>query len=188
MLRITGGKFRGRNLKTLKGKGTRPMLSRVRKSLFDIIGNRVEGADFLDLFAGTGSVGIEALSRNAHRAVFVENNQRAIQVIFQNLSMLGLQNSSEVYKINVLAWLDSVSEKNDASLKFDIIFVGPPYFKELANRTLQGISEAGVLKESGVIFVQHHKKEKITVPDPFTLIEQRRYGDIVLSIIKEKNK
>lgn len=183
MLRITGGQLRGRKIKTLEGKGTRPMLSRIRKSLFDLIGNRITDADFLDLFAGTGSVGIEALSRNAASATFIEKEAAAIEVINGNLSLFDLSGRARVYRRDVLSWLSLVAGEGEA---FDIIFVGPPYFQNLADKVLEQIPGAGILKEDGLIFIQHYKKEKIVVPDGLELAEERKYGDMFLSIITLK--
>ena len=150
MMRITGGEFRGRKIKTLEGMDTRPILTRVRKSLFDIIGPGIAGSDFLDLFAGTGSVGIEALSRGAGSATFVENAGKAVQVIRDNLRLLGIAEKSRVCGNDVLSWLNIASESGE---KYGIIFIGPPYFKSLADKTLASLSKMDLLESGGNIFV-----------------------------------
>ena len=180
MMRITGGEFRGRKIKTLEGMSTRPISEMARKALFDLIGPRVIGSDFLDLFAGTGSVGIEALSRNAGSAVFVENAGKAVQVIEHNLKTLGIEDKSSVFRNDVLSWLNIASERGN---EFDIIFIGPPYFKGYADRALDSLAKKSVMKKGGVIFVQRHKKEKVIIPDGLALADERKYGDTVLSII-----
>ena len=183
MMRITGGEFRGRKIKTLEGLSTRPISEMARKALFDLIGPRVIGSVFLDLFAGTGSVGIEALSRNAASAVFVENAGKAVQVIEYNLKTLGVEGRSSVFRNDVLSWLNIASEKGD---EFDIIFVGPPYYKGYADRALDSLAKKNILKKGGLIFVQRHKKEKVIIPGGFELADERKYGDTVLLIIKVK--
>ncbi|PIV57489.1 16S rRNA (guanine(966)-N(2))-methyltransferase RsmD [Candidatus Desantisbacteria bacterium CG_4_10_14_0_8_um_filter_48_22] len=183
MMRITGGEFRGRKIKTLEGISTRPISEMARKALFDLIGPRVIDSAFLDLFAGTGSVGIEALSRNAVSAVFVENAEKAVRVIEYNLKTLGIGGRSSVFRNDVLSWLNIAEAKGD---EFDIIFIGPPYYKGYADRVLDSLEKKNVLREGGVIFVQRHKKEKVIIPGGLALADERKYGDTVLLIIKVK--
>ena len=118
-LGVIGGRYRGRRLQSLAGKGTRPMLGRLRQRLFDILQGRVEGCSFADLYAGTGAVGIEALSRGARRCVFVEDNPRAVRVIRNNLQTLGLSKRALVRQVSVRRAINRLSA--------EIWFLGPPY-------------------------------------------------------------
>jgi 16S rRNA (guanine966-N2)-methyltransferase len=118
-MRVVGGEFRSRRLKTIPGQATRPTPERLRETLFDILGARIEGAVFLDAYAGTGAVGIEALSRGASRCVFLERSRKAVAVIQQNLQTLGLQPRASVFQVTVLSAL--------AQHPADIAFLDPPY-------------------------------------------------------------
>ncbi len=133
-MRVVGGKFRSRALASLPGTSTRPMLGRMRQTLFDILQGRIEGREFADLYAGTGAVGIEALSRGAGRAVFVESSAAAVQVVRRNLASLGLDGQSEVRLSRV--------EHALGTIRADIFFLGPPYEATLEyTRTLTALSE-----------------------------------------------
>ncbi len=118
-MRVIGGEFRSRRLKTIPGLGTRPTPDRLRETLFDILGARVEGAVFVDAYAGTGAVGIEALSRGAARCVFLEISRRAAETIRENLCALGVEQRARVIQGKVLTAL--------AGLSADIVFLDPPY-------------------------------------------------------------
>lgn len=181
MIRIIAGEARGRIVKTLPGKEVRPILARIRKSLFDILSRKVVNATFLDLFAGNGTVGLEALSRGAQKAVFVDNDPRCIKIIQQNLENFRYLDKAELWQVDVLRRLPD-------RYKFDLIFVGVPYkdinkvMLSLTEPTLQAIDRAGILEQSGWIIVQHHKTEK--VPEQcgsFTQFRQKKYGDSCLS-------
>jgi 16S rRNA (guanine966-N2)-methyltransferase len=121
-MRVIGGEFRSRRLKTVPGLATRPTPDRLRETLFDLLAPRIAGAVFLDAYAGTGAVGIEALSRGAARCVFLESNRVAVQVIRQNLQSLGIENRARIVPGRVLATL--------ASQQADIVFIDPPYEQE----------------------------------------------------------
>jgi 16S rRNA (guanine(966)-N(2))-methyltransferase RsmD len=185
-IRILGGEARGRVLRTL-GEGdlsVRPMLSRMKKSLFDILRPRLDGAAFLDLYAGTGAVGIEALSRGSRHVVFVEMSPRSIVVIQQNLAMLGWEKRAEIVRLDVTRGLAGLSGP------FDIIFLGPPYKDEqkqmlaLTGPTLKAICDAHILAPGGVIVGQHHIKEPVAVPPGLTLFRREKYGDTIISFFQ----
>ena len=121
-MRVIGGEFRSRRLKSIPGLDTRPTPDRLRETLFDILGSRVEGAVFLDAYAGTGSVGIEALSRGAVRAIFIERSKNAARVIRENLASLGIEDRALVVTTSVASSV--------AGYKADVVFVDPPYDRE----------------------------------------------------------
>ena len=143
-MRVIAGEFRSRRLKTLHGLETRPTPDRLREALFNVLAPSIAGAIFLDGYAGTGAVGIEALSRGARRAVFVEKNRAAVAVIRDNLAALGLENRAEVYTGSALPVLERV--------KADIVFLDPPY--ERTNETEAALHALGAA-ESGLVIVQH---------------------------------
>jgi len=143
-VRVIGGEFRSRRLKSMPGLDTRPTPDRLRETLFDILGSRIEGAVFLDAYAGTGTVGIEALSRGAARAIFVERSKRAARVIRENLASLGIENRARV-----------VTDSSASALRshaVDIVFLDPPYEHET-----EYASALNVLGENPppLVIVQH---------------------------------
>jgi 16S rRNA (guanine(966)-N(2))-methyltransferase RsmD len=152
-MRIIGGEARSRRLRTLKGGAVRPTLGRVRQRLFDILGQRVVGARFLDLFAGSGAVGIEALSRGAAAAVFVEADRRAVGRIRENLAEIDLRGKSRVIAARVETALKRLASEGE---QFEIVFLDPPYDRgEALEATLDRLGETGeLLAEGGVVVVQ----------------------------------
>ena len=149
-LRVVGGRYRGRRLMSLAGMATRPMLGRLRQRMFDILQGRVEGRVFADLYAGTGAVGIEALSRGARRAVFVDDSARAVRVIRKNLELLGLSAQANVCQGTVRRVI--------GRLHADLWFLGPPYeaHQEYLD-TLAALSRRPV----GIVIAQHSRDLKL---------------------------
>jgi 16S rRNA (guanine966-N2)-methyltransferase len=152
-MRIIGGEAKSRRLHALKGRSVRPTLGRVRQTLFDMLGRRVAGARFLDLFAGSGAVGIEAISRGAARAVFVESDRRAVSRIRDNLAETGLGEKSRVMATSVATALARLANERE---RFDVVFLDPPYQRERAvESTLTQLGEpGGLLADDGMVIVQ----------------------------------
>lgn len=179
-MRISGGILRKRKIKTKKGDSTRPLLSRIRKSLFDIIGEEIRGSKFLDLYAGSGAVGIEALSRGAKEAIFVEKDNLALRIIKENLDLCGLSHLSIIYEKDVLKILPVLLKKE----RFDFIFVAPPYYKKMQDKTLSILEKKKI--EGLVVIVQHSSKEKVNFKrENMKLLKQKRYGDTILTFLME---
>lgn len=173
-MRIIGGTFKGRKLTSFSGQRIRPTSDRVREAIFDILPIGWGGKEVLDLFAGTGGLGIEALSRGAKRVVFVENHPQALLVLKRNLRDLDLRECCEFVKLNVEAGIRS-AEKNRWT--FDVVFLDPPYATGLADSTLRLIAESHILKAGSLVVVEHPCKE--TFSDryrPLKMIDQRKYG------------
>ena len=172
-LRVIAGEAKGRKLRMVSGTGTRPITDRVKESLFSILAGDVPGSQFLDLFAGTGSVGIEALSRGAAQATFVESSARALTTLTANLELTRLADRARVVRGDVFRFLGG---RPDAP--FDIVYVAPPQYADLWLRTVQLIdSHPGWLTERGVLIAQMHPKEW-TPPKLLRLRveDDRRYG------------
>jgi len=165
------GKFGGRRLAAPPGRGTRPTADRVREALFSMLGD-VSGAHVLDLFAGSGALGIEALSRGAASAAFVESDARAAAVVRRNLDSLGLR--AEVRRQDALRFLAA------AEGSFDLVLADPPY--DSASRIAGPLAERlpGVLAEGGRIVTESDKR--IPLELPFRLLRERTYGDIRIAI------
>jgi len=177
MIRITGGDLRGRVLRTLRGVDSRPTLSRVREAVFNILGGDVEGAAFVDLFSGVGTVGIEALSRGARRAVFVERDALCIRVLRRNLVDLGLEDRARVVRTDVLRWLGR------GPGRFGIVFADPPYGSGLAVETLRALGAAPVLEGWGV--VQHGRRERLPAgAGGLERVRSRRYGETAVDFYR----
>jgi 16S rRNA (guanine966-N2)-methyltransferase len=175
-MRVIAGEAKGRKLLSVSGQATRPITDRVKESLFNILGRQIVDALFLDLFAGTGSVGIEALSRGARRAVFVERNRQALKVIAENLKRTGLADRAKVVSSDVFKFL---REEFDA--KFDIVYLAPPQYKGLWAKTLLALDGWELLADGGLIIAQIHPKEFTPLDlTSLQLADQRKYGSTLL--------
>jgi 16S rRNA (guanine(966)-N(2))-methyltransferase RsmD len=176
-LRIISGSAKGRRLRSVPGKTTRPITDRTKESLFNILGSDIQGANFLDLFAGTGSVGIEALSRGALFARFIDNQRNAIKTIQQNLQATGLENCAEVIHKDACKYLGQTPDKI-----FEYVYIAPPQYKQLWKRALLKVdTKTGWLAPDAWIIVQIHPVEF----EPLNLkntseFDRRRYGSTLL--------
>lgn len=175
-MRVIGGKAKGRAIKSVPGDGTRPILDRVKVPLFDILRPRLSGMRVLDLFAGTGAVGIEALSQGAASCIFLDTSAAAIKVIKENLTVTGLSDSAEVRHTDAFGYLRRTEKE------FDLIYVAPPQYKGVWIEAMQTIAERpNLLATDGLIVVQIDPKEY----EPLSLTsfkesEERRYGNSLL--------
>ena len=179
ILRIIAGSAKKRLLKVPVGWTGRPTADKVKESLFNILGGMLVGSRFLDLFAGTGNVGIEALSRGALKAVFVEKDSRAICAIMHNLKATGFENSSRVMVGNVIHALTELGKKG---VLFDIVFMDPPYGMGIEIAVIEKVHEMNILTSDGLLVVESGKRE--TLPSGvmgLSLTRQVRYGDTMLS-------
>lgn len=177
-MRVIAGEAKGRRLYSVPGQSTRPITDRVKASLFNILAPRVPEARFLDLFAGTGGVGIEALSRGASEAVFVERDQRALATIRRNLEVTGLADRARVVRSDVFRFIRGYSEQ-----PFDIIYVAPPQYQGLWAQALHALDGSRLASSGGLIVAQIHPKEY----EPLELAVlalatqgQRKYGSTLL--------
>ncbi len=174
-MRITGGSGRGRRLRVPAGDRVRPTSDKVKQALFNILGERVQGARFLDLFAGAGGIGLEALSRDAGKVVFVDSARESLSAIRQNIEALGCGDRALV----IASKAESFLKKPSGS--YDIIFLDPPYRMELEPLLAQ-ISAAGILAPGGLVVAEHFKKQ--LSPERSGSLERYReavYGDTALA-------
>ena len=172
-MRVVAGELGGRRLTAPRGSATRPTADRVREALFSILGD-VSGAHVLDLYAGSGALGIEALSRGAAAATFVDSDAAAIATVRRNLADLGLDAS--VHRRDALAWLADTADER----AFDLVFVDPPY--DLAPRIGPPLTERlpSVLTEDAVIVTESNKRTPLELP--FPLVRERTYGDTRIAV------
>ncbi len=177
-MRVIAGIAKGRPLQAVPGQGTRPISDRVKEAVFNILGPRVAGARVLDLFAGTGSVGIEALSRGAAQATFVERKGRAIATIRDNLETTGLQDGAQIVKADVFRFLSGEPEP------FDVVYVAPPQYRGLWRKSLLALDASpGWLSTGGLAIVQIFPKEFEPLDlETLRLADQRRYGSTQIDI------
>lgn len=173
-MRVIAGSARGRRLRPVPGSGTRPVTDRVKESVFNIIGPELEGAAFLDLFAGTGAVGIEALSRGAAAATFVEKSPAAIAVIRENLAATGLAEAATVVRDDVFRYLRTTGEQ------FDIVYVAPPQYRGLWAETLKLLDGEGSAARDLVIVQIHPKEYEGVALSRLVLEDTRRYGSTIV--------
>ncbi len=176
-MRIIGGELKGRQLSVTKGRLIRPTSDRVREAIFDILGPAWIFPRVLDLFAGTGSLGIEALSRGAEEVVFVEQGKGALLVLKENLKVLGLKSRSWVLPLAAKRGIAVLGERGAV---FDLIFMDPPYGKDVVGKTIEEIVRRGTLAATGVIVAEHASRDQI-LPSPGLELSQRRYGDTTVS-------
>lgn len=181
MLRIIGGKFKSRLLKTPKSIHTRPTQSLVRKAFFDICMHQIMDARFLDLYAGSGAMGIEALSRGASHATFVDANKHAIWAIKENLELLDLEETATVIMKETLPALKMLKK---AEQLFDIIYIDPPYDQDPFS-IFQFLDENPLLADGGTIFLEERIPSKITAKKTtlhqLKWIQERKFGKTVLN-------
>lgn len=176
-MRVISGSARGRRLKELQGTDTRPTTDKVKEALFNIIQFDLEGRAVLDLFGGTGQLGIEALSRGAVHCTFVDQRREAVSLIRENLTVCGLSELSRVVQGDALSFLASCGEK------FDVIFLDPPYQTDLLPRCLETISRFDILREHGIIICESAADRELPpLAPPYEQGRAYRYGRIKLTI------
>jgi 16S rRNA (guanine966-N2)-methyltransferase len=184
-MRIVGGSHRGRALSAPKSQAIRPTADRLRETLFNILshayGDPVTGARVLDLFAGTGALGLEALSRGAAFVLFVDNGAEARALLRANVEALGAGGASKVYRRDATE-LGPVSPM----APFSLAFLDPPYGKGLAERALASAREGGWLAPEALVVVEEAADAKFAVPDGFEQVERREYGDTQLIFLRLK--
>ncbi len=183
MVRIIAGRFKSRTLKALQGRATRPTSDRLKETVFNLIQTRIDGSRFLDCFAGTGAIGIEAISRGASSVVFIESSPRACRIIRQNMERLGLLASKDckLLEQTVRAGLKSLQR---AKMKFDIVFIDPPYAAaDEYPQVLEALHQHEVL-DGGAMVIAEHSKQLELADEVAGLIRTRqvKQGDSVLSI------
>ena len=190
-MRIISGKFRGRKLIKFKKESIKPTKDKTRESIFNIIisyfnfKNKnnlpLQGLNVLDIFAGTGALGIEAISRGAKNVTFIEKSRDNLRILYKNIDHLKINEKVKVIKRSI----KNVKKINE---KFDIIFLDPPYQMDLIfKKTLKKILDFKILKKKTLIILEHSKKKKIIIPKVFEIVKEKNYGNSSLTLIKLKN-
>lgn len=182
-MRIIAGSARGRKIVTPEGRNTRPTSDRVKESVFGIIHFKLPGTQVLDLFAGSGSLGLESLSRGAIRCIFVDKDSECIQAISKNALNLGFESSCEILRSDYTRALRLLSGRG---MKFDLVFLDPPYAAGLYREAVEFIVKEGLLNHDGIIIAEHAaKQDDWANPELYTVYDVRTYGSTSVSFIRK---
>ena len=178
-MRVITGTARGRRLNELKGNETRPTTDKVKEAVFSAIQFEVEGSEVLDLFAGTGQLGIEALSRGAAGAVFVDKRADAVKLVRDNLALTQLTENAQVICGDSMAYLRGLNRK------FDIVFLDPPYAADLLENALTHLFAFDILRPHGIIIAESPADKTLPVPpEPYRVAKEYRYGKIKTTVYR----
>jgi 16S rRNA (guanine(966)-N(2))-methyltransferase RsmD len=179
-MRIIAGQFKGRRLRTVDSKSVRSTADRVKESLFNILAGELPGAAVLDLFCGAGTLGLEALSRGAEFAVFVDQQHAARSTTERNIETLQIADQTRVLKMDAIGALSSLAT---SGRRFSVIFADPPYGQGWPSKTLAAVARANCRVTEGILVIEHHKKDPPgDSPPGFSLWTSRRFGDTVFTI------
>jgi 16S rRNA (guanine(966)-N(2))-methyltransferase RsmD len=185
-MRIIAGEYKSRSIMMPRGVDIRPTQDKVREAVFNILGD-IGGKAVLELFAGSGAFGIEALSRGAASAAFVDNDFRCAQTIRANLDSLNVDASRyDIIKADALSVLSRLARKEE---RFDIVFLDPPYYKGIARKCLINIDSYDIVSPVGLIIIEHFKKDALDAElERFLFLDQRRYGDTLITIFRKNDE
>ena len=175
-LRVSGGEAKGRRLKA--PKNIRPTQGMVKQAIFNIVGPRIEGAHVLDLFAGSGAIGIEALSRGAESVTFVDQQPRGLAILRQNLDALGFKERARLVRGDVVRWLEA---SPDAVRAADFIFLDPPYEDVVLDRALKALDAAA---GDATVLAEHSRRRPLPPLARLRVDRQRRYGDTLVTVLR----
>ena len=180
-MKVISGTLKGRNIEGYNIDGTRPTMDRVKESLFATIQNNIKNSVVLDLFAGSGQLGIEAISNGANTCYFIDNNKEVIKVLNKNISNLNIKQNS---KVILSDWKKSLNDFANQGIKFDLIFVDPPYDYNVYEKILEKVSTLNLLNENGLIILEHSNLKFKDVYNNLTLYKEKKYGNKSVNIYK----
>lgn len=179
IMRISGGIKKGLRLSVPPGRGTRPATEKAREFIFSVLGAKVVGTKVLDLFAGSGALGLEALSRGAAQALFVDGAWGAVNTIRRNLDKAGFSSQANVLRRNVFRFLRQAGRQG---LVFDLILADPPFALKGLQDLVRMIGEVNILTPKGILVLEHSLKQPVEGTDELKMIRERRFGEIVISM------
>lgn len=176
-MRIIAGKLKGQRLNAVPGNTTRPTADKVREAVFQVLGPFFDGGECLDLFAGSGSLGIEAISRGIEKAIFIDKHPKAIRTIHENLRVLKIEEQAEVYRTDAKRAIHAVAKRG---LAFDLILLDPPYQHVDYSKILQKIDNFCLSKENGMVYCEHDVMMQLPDRlDRFRLVKKEHYGKTI---------
>jgi len=183
-VRVIAGEFRGRRLVSPRGRSIRPTADRVREAIFNIVSMHLAGARVLDLYAGTGALGLEALSRGAARAVFVDQSATAVRLIHENIRLCRAQDRTRVIHKPISQALKILAAGRGEPELFDVVFLDPPYGKGLVSAVLIELAELQIVAPDCLTIAEHHESESLCLAGGGWLkFRERKYGDTVVSLL-----
>jgi 16S rRNA (guanine(966)-N(2))-methyltransferase RsmD len=181
-VRIISGEHKGRRLAGGKKTRVRPTSDRVKESIFNVLRGEVAGKSVLDLFAGAGGLGMEALSRGAESVTFVDASSQSISILKKNVKNLNLESKSTILR------LDGLKALKKLKLNFQMVFADPPYLKGFVQKVIDSIAQSEVLERDGILILEHHKKETFSVPEErLSVLKQKKFGDTVISFFLKED-
>lgn len=180
-MKIISGKYKGRNLSGFSMEGTRPTMDRVKESLFATIQNYLPGSIVLDLFSGSGNLGIEAVSEGAKEAYLVDSSHQAIQTIKKNIKTLDIQN----IKVVQCDYKQALQKFYEDQIKYDLIFLDPPYKTNYIEKSIELIEQYELLKEDGLIICESNQLDKIVYSEHFKVKKEKKYGDKYIVLLEK---
>lgn len=182
-MKIISGTLKGRNIEGYNIEGTRPTMDRVKESLFGMIQDYIKDSTVLDLFAGSGNLGVEAISNGAKIAYFIDNNPEVIKVLNKNIANLGIKSKSRVILSD---WKKALNTFVTQNIKFDLIFIDPPYAYDVYEKILNKVSTLNLLSDNGLIIMEHSNLHLPTTYENLTLYKERNYGNKSINIYIKK--
>lgn len=182
-MKIISGTLKGRNIEGYNIEGTRPTMDRVKESLFGMIQDYIKDSTVLDLFAGSGNLGVEAISNGAKTAYFIDNNPEVIKVLNKNIANLDIKSKSRVILSDWKKALNTLATQN---IKFDLIFIDPPYAYDVYEKILNKVSTLNLLSDDGLIIMEHSNLHLPTTYENLTLYKERNYGNKSINIYIKK--
>ena len=180
-MKVISGTLKGRNINGYNIDGTRPTMDRVKESLFAMIQNNLKDSIVLDLFAGSGQLGIESISNGANTCYFIDNNKEVIKILNQNISNLNIKSNS---KVILSDWKKALNDFSNQNIKFDLIFVDPPYDYDVYEKILEKVSTLNLLHENGLIILEHSNLKLKETYNNLILYKQKKYGNKSVNIYK----
>ena len=183
--RIIGGRWRGRKIKFDDAEGLRPTTDRIRETLFNWLQPYIHQSRCLDVFAGSGVLGFEALSRGSSEVVFIENNKKTASGLNENICALDAKNTTVIQQ-DALVWLQSVHKNKQFRERFDLVFLDPPFHAELLTKSGALLNSSGCLAEDAIIYVEHNIDEDIAIPDNWVNLKEKKAGQVAYKLFESR--
>lgn len=180
-MKVISGKYKGRNIIGFDLDGTRPTMDRVKESLFAMIQDDLKNKKVLDLFSGSGNLGIEAISQGAKEAILVDANPKAYKTIKKNVDIIGVENTTVLN----MDYKKALRQLKENSIKLDLVFLDPPYDTNYIETSIKIISEYDLLEKEGLIVCETSSLSKIVYSDLFVIKKQKKYGDKLVVILQK---
>lgn len=184
--RIIGGKWRGRVIRFDSAEGLRPTTDRIRETVFNWLQPYINQSCCLDMYAGSGVLGFEALSRGAGEVVFIEQNIKTVHKLKENIDMLDAEDAT-VFRLDALTWLQSSVTDKRHNNKFDLVFLDPPFHTDLLAKSCALLNSSGCLAEDAIIYVEHNIDTDIKVPENWVVLKEKKAGQVAYKLFENRS-